>query len=30
MEDENFNARAGIFGELPLPYWYCQPYVRPR
>ncbi|XP_045211676.2 tRNA-dihydrouridine(16/17) synthase [NAD(P)(+)]-like isoform X2 [Mercenaria mercenaria] len=29
MEDKDFNARAGLFGELPLPYWYCQPYQRP-
>ncbi|KAL4239254.1 tRNA-dihydrouridine(16/17) synthase [NAD(P)(+)]-like protein [Mactra antiquata] len=29
MEDENFDPKAGLFDELPLPYWYCQPYQRP-
>ncbi|WAQ95953.1 DUS1L-like protein, partial [Mya arenaria] len=29
MEDGSIDPRDGIFGQLPLPYWYCQPYVRP-
>lgn len=29
MEDPNFDPKQGLFGELPLSYWYCQPYERP-
>ncbi|KAH3861896.1 hypothetical protein DPMN_024850, partial [Dreissena polymorpha] len=29
MDKEDFDSCGGLFGRLPLPYWYCQPYVRP-